>query len=42
MKYLLKNAKVFIKGEFTETDVLVSDGVIVSLSKDIVSDERNY
>ncbi len=39
MKYLLKNAKVFTKGEFSSLDVLVSDGVIVSLSKDIVSDD---
>ena len=39
MKYLLKNAKVFTKGEFSNLDVLVSDGVIVSLSKNIVSDD---
>lgn len=35
MIYLLKNAKVFFGGEFILNDVLVSDGVIVSVKEDI-------
>ncbi|MGN0452272.1 MAG: dihydroorotase [Ruminococcus sp.] len=39
VKYLLKNAKVFVKGEFVSSDVLVADGVIASCFKGLSCDE---
>ncbi len=48
MKYLLKNAQVMIDRQLSDLDVLVSDGVVVSLGRDVdadgavVFDFKNY
>ena len=39
MKYLLKNAEVMIKGELVREDVLVSDGVVVSLGRELHAED---
>ncbi|MDD6252391.1 MAG: amidohydrolase family protein, partial [Oscillospiraceae bacterium] len=38
MNYLLKNAEVLIHGELSEQDVLVCDGVVVSLGRELDSE----
>ena len=38
MNYLLKNAEVLIHGELSEQDVLVRDGVVVSLGRELDSE----
>lgn len=38
MNYLLKNAEVMIHGELSEQDVLVRDGVVVSLGRELDSE----
>ncbi|MCM1544759.1 MAG: dihydroorotase [Ruminococcus sp.] len=35
MKHLIKNANVFIDGSFVKTDILICDGIIVDISKNI-------
>ncbi|MCM1365231.1 MAG: dihydroorotase [Faecalibacterium sp.] len=35
MKYLIKNAAVFIDNSFVQTDILICDGIIVDISKNI-------
>ena len=36
---IIKNAKVFINGKFTDTDVRFDDQVITEIGKDLTGDE---